>query len=86
MVRLNEPQWMPTEHAVYAALWAVHHQDLVVFASATRENYMLTAWGFKDADAPLMRSVAHCSWDREAQEEDPYEWSYYIAKVVADHE
>ena len=78
-----EVEWVPTEHAVYAAIYAVHHNDLSVFGTHTcvdgcefhyGRGYMLTEWGFKDADAPLIRSV--CDGDRETGE-----WSYWIAKV-----
>jgi len=38
---------------------------------------MLTAWGFKDADAPLIRSIA----TKKSFEQEEYDYKYYIAVV-----
>ena len=74
--------WIPTEHAAYSALYAVHHKELTVFGTHTcmegcewhSRPYLMTEWGFKDADAPLLRSI--CDGDREDGT-----WTYYVAKV-----
>lgn len=86
----SEVCWVPTEHAVYAAIYAVHYADLCVHATHTCSNggcefhgqgHVLTQWGFKNADVPLIRSIAEGDWDRESQERDPRRWSYWIAEV-----
>ena len=75
--------WIRTEHAVYAAIYAVHHKDLTVYATHTcseggcefhSESHVMTEWGFKDADGPLIRSEGRGPENRR--------WDYYIAQSM----
>lgn len=89
-----ETTWIQTEHAVYAAIYAVHSRDFTVFATCSvgdggdgvlhSTGYMLTEWGFKDADAPLIRSIAE--GDRDEDGTDNRTWTYWIAAVTEDPE
>ena len=79
--------WVPTDKHVYGAIYREHSEHLSVFASCTAPEgnprlgitlpYMLTAWGFKDADAPLIRSIA----TKKSFEQEEYDYKYYIAVV-----
>mgnify|MGYP000574939541 CR=1 FL=1 len=80
-----ETVWIPTEHAVYAAIYAVHHRELTVYATHScseggcefhGESHVMTEWGFKGADGPLIRSVG-CGDELETRQ-----WVYYIAQSM----
>jgi len=58
-----EYQWTQTSRSVYRAIYDQHKDDFSVFESYTemddhcdRLKAQITAWGFKDAEHPLIRS------------------------------
>ena len=65
---------IPTSPEVWAVIRARHHADLHVFSSYSAPNgdqfgdpskgVMFTAWGFADADYPIME--AETTWDIDA--------------------
>ena len=81
--------WVPTDKHVYGAIYREHAKDLTVFASHTciggcmfdSEPRILTEWGFKDADTPLIKS--ECIGDRS---QDNGRWSFWIASVVQERD
>lgn len=65
MMNCDNYKTIPTSPEVWAVIKAKHHKDLVVFSSFSNPNgdfngnltgigEMFTAYGFKDADYPLM--------------------------------
>jgi hypothetical protein len=78
-----ETKWIKTEHAVYAAIYAVHHESLTVYSTISEDHHWMTAWILEDADGPLMKSEAQGEFPRSMRLEnyrhDPRTWSYYIA-------
>jgi hypothetical protein len=72
-------RWIETTRAVYSTVYEYHNEELKVFGSYTycepgREE-MLTEWGFKDADYPLLKSERHGD-----------EWRFWIAGILEDEE
>ena len=72
-----EYKWIETTPEVYRAIYSAHKNDgLVVFESYTEmcvENEcklkaQITAWGFKDADHPIIKSTMS----------DYDFWTYYL--------
>lgn len=74
-------RWIKTDKHVYGAIYREHKDSLQVFGSFSNptpshlsmQPQMLTEWGFKDADYPLIKSVI--KWedgDRENTEEVDY--------------
>ena len=79
-----ETHWIPTTDLVYRTIYGKHHAELCVHGSCTEMDdpefpdspgrfsdvlpYILTEWGFRNADAPLIKSV------RRGEE-----WTYFIA-------
>jgi hypothetical protein len=52
--------WLTTTPEVYFAIYNQHQGELTVHESCTQMDegpYMLTSWGFRDADAPLIQCV-----------------------------
>jgi len=81
-----EVNWTPISRTLYAAIYAELQEQLTVFGTCSAPQgdeihynpYMYTEWGFKDSDAPLIRSIGN----KEDHEEDTkWEWEYWIAKV-----
>ena len=77
-------EWVPIEHSAYAAIWVCLNDQFTVFGTHTcmdgcefhgPDGHMLTEWGFKGANAPLIRSI--CNGDREKSAS----WTYWIARV-----
>lgn len=64
----------PTSPEVYAVLYARHREDLTVHSSFTAPDgweggflgEVMTEWGFRDADVPLMGSRQR--WERTNRE------------------
>lgn len=75
--------WLPTDKHVYGAIYREHAEQLSVFGTRTEMEgseahdgkYILTEWGFKDADAPLIRSI-----------NDNDTWTFWIALVREERE
>lgn len=82
---MPDVRWHEIEHGVYAAIYAVLHEKLTVFATHTcmegcefhAEPNMMTEWGFQGADYPLIRSLMR--GDRGTPTE---RWLYWIAEPV----
>ncbi len=85
-------RWIKTDKHVFGAIYREHCDSFSVFSGCTvmdkdyelgtMHPYMLTEWGFKSADEPLIRSVAR---KRDA---DQKEWDYehFIAHVYHEEE
>jgi len=74
-----EYKWTKTTPEVYRAIYQHHHNDLVCFESYTnmgaygeKLEAQITAWGFKDAEHPIIRS--------ELRNFD--DWSYYLLRTA----
>lgn len=74
-----EVRWVETTHEVYRAIYDEHHEAFGVFATCTDidgsqfgggQRYILTEWGFKGSEIPIIKSV--CVGES---------WTYYIAAV-----
>lgn len=59
---MNDVTWIETTREVYAAIYREHIGQLSVFGTISRpddswegERHMMTEWGFKGADAPLIK-------------------------------
>ncbi len=56
-------KWIRTTPEAYRAIYVSHRDQLQVFGSFTNchnnsqfgEHHIMTEWGFKDADAPLIK-------------------------------
>lgn len=72
-------EWRATSAEIYRAIYREHREALVVFGTHTcmrgcewhTERYILTEWGFKDADYPIIRSIGRGDGDEE-------QWSYFV--------
>lgn len=76
-----EVTWVPTNIHVYQAIYTEHHDALAPFGTRTEVathddgyEHVMTEWGFRGADAPIIKSV------RTGQRKAP-EFSYFIANV-----
>ena len=49
--------WISTSIEVYREIYAAHYNDLRVFESYTEQYRQCTAWGFKGADYPIIKST-----------------------------
>ena len=87
-----ETRWKKTDKHVYGAIYREHYKDLGVFSSCTAPDgdmslglanpYILTAWGFKDADEPLIQSIGR----KDSREQKEYDYEYFIAVITHDEE
>ena len=78
-------KWKETNKHVFHTIYLEHSKDLGVFGTCTLPEgdprlgkmnpYILTEWGFKDADEPIMKSVA----TKENRQQKKYDYKYYIA-------
>lgn len=84
--------WIETNEHVYSAIYREHGDKFGVFESCTAPEgnrllgiflpYMLTMWGFKGADEPLIRSIA----TKNTMEQEKYDYKFYIALVRKDND
>ena len=84
--------WVEIPQKLYAEIYNQFEDDLQVFGSCTHlENCsiydakILTEWGFRDADRPLIRSV-HKPESQVNIPENSMDWEhkYYIYKAIED--
>lgn len=83
-------KWIKTDKHVYGTIYREHIKDLTVFGtcSAPEGNlelglispYMLTEWGFKKADEPLIKSIA----TKKNRHQEEYDYEYFIAMYIDD--
>jgi len=79
-----EYKWIPTTLEVYLAIYNQHKDSFSVFETLTDMEgrfgvpRIVTAWGFKTADAPLIRSEA----TKERGAVEWQKWKYHIALVT----
>ena len=76
---MMEYKWGKTTHEIYRAIYDNHKDDFVVFETYTKMDshgekleQQVTAWGFKEANHPIIRSEKR--WDGS--------WEYSILKTV----
>lgn len=68
-------RWIKTDKHVYGAIYREHQKDFMVFGSFSNPSpselssqpEMLTEWGFKNADHPLIKAVI--KWEHSKREE-----------------
>ena len=80
--------WIKTDKHVYGAIYREHYKEFGVFGSCTAPDgdsslcitlpYILTEWGFKGADEPIIRSVGK----KPNLDQKEYDYEYFIALVV----
>ena len=85
-------KWIKTDKHVYGAIYREHRKDMSVFGSCTApdgdirlgfENpYILTEWGFKDADEPVIKSIA----TKESFDQKDYDYEFFIAVFINDND
>lgn len=88
---MSDVKWVRTDKHVYGAIYREHNKELTTFASFSNPTpsyiqhkcEMLTEWGFKGADYPLIKAVTR--WDHENRDATE-EHAYYIAAPVKDTE
>ena len=81
-------RWEKTDKHVYHAIYREHHENMSVFASCTCPEgdlrlgypnpYIVTEWGFSNANAPIIRSVA----TKKTHVQKEYDYEYWIAVWV----
>jgi len=79
--------WIKTDKHVYGAIFREHKDNLTVFSSFSNpypselqyDPEMLTEWGFKNANRPLIKSVI--KWkNRKRETTEMAEFFIYCAK------
>ena len=87
--------WVETSVEIYRAIYNRHREELTVFATCTESgpNHMglppliLTEWGFKEADAALIKSECRAGTNEYRIHHDPRDkWTYWLALVEQDTE
>ena len=83
-------KWIPTDKHVYIAIYREHYKGLVVFGSCSAPEgnptlglmnpYMLTEWGFKGSDEPIIKSIGK----KESILQKDYKYEYFIASFYND--
>ena len=77
--------WKETSAEVYAVIWARHRKELSAFASftdmsgqgyefSTGKPEVLTEWGFKDSESPILKIVQR----KECESDKEWENEYFI--------
>lgn len=77
--------WIQTSPEVYSVIYVRHKKELVVHSSfsdptgnghtfSTGKPEMVTEWGFKDADTPLIKAVSI----KDNEQVKDYETNYFI--------
>lgn len=83
--------WIKTDKHVYGSIYREHRKNLTVFSSFSNPHpselqyqpEMLTEWGFKEANRPLIKSVI--KWEVDKREEtETVEFYIYCAKESND--
>lgn len=78
--------WVKTDKHVYGSIYREHKEDLMVFSTFSNpepshlssQPQMMTEWGFKNADAPMIKSIV--KWDHlDRVKTETAE--YFIARV-----
>ena len=79
--------WVETTAEVYRAIYSQHGKDFGVHGSFTDMDgthpvgfgkpTILTEWGFRGADEPLIKSIG----TKENEEDKDFEYQYFINKV-----
>lgn len=83
-------KWVKTDKHVYSAIYTEHFKEMSVYGTCTAPDgdsslginnpYILTEWGFKTADEPIIRSIA-TKKDRHQKE---YDYEFFIAVFIND--
>lgn len=81
-------KWYPTDKHVYGAIYREHYEDFSVFESFSNPEpsdlcstpRMETAWGFKNADVPLIKLIQ----TKEIVDQKEWDCEYFIALVLKD--
>lgn len=84
--------WIKTDKHVYGAIYREHCESLAVFGTCTAPEgdqllgislpFMLTEWGFRGSDAPIIKSEAR----KDSMDQKEYDYEYFIASVKEDTE
>ena len=84
---MSEVRWIKTTADVYHVVYNTHSEALVVFGTHTcmdgcyfhGKPHIMTEWGFKDADYPLIKCEGVGPHDAKV-------WRYWIAQPEASDE
>ena len=84
--------WRKTDKHIYGAIYREHWEELGVFGSCTAPEgdprlglaspYILTEWGFKGADDPIIKSIG----TKEDRNQKEYDYEYFIAVFKQDED
>jgi hypothetical protein len=85
-------KWQKTDKHVFHTIFREHHKDMSVFASCTcpdgdlilgyRNPYIMTQWGFSNANVPIIKSVA----TKESIHQEEYDYEYSIAVWICEED
>jgi len=80
--------WKKTDKHVYATIYREHCKELFVFSSFSDPSgwspigngrpRMITEWGFKDSDFPLIKSIG----TKKDEDQSEYDYQYFIAVIL----
>ena len=80
-------RWIKTNQHVYGTIYREHHKEFSVLGSCTAPDgnpqlglsdpYILTEWGFKGADEPIIKSIL----TKESRAQKEYDCEYFIAQI-----
>lgn len=76
-------KWIETTKEAYSAISMHHRDELTVFGSFSNPEEssrfgkpeMMTEWGFKNSDFPIIKSVA----TKESDDQKEWDWKFYVA-------
>lgn len=77
-------RWIKTNEYVYNTIWLAHNKEFTVFGAFTcveggsplSENpHMMTEWGFKDSEFPLMKNEQR----KESRDQKQWDIEYFLA-------
>lgn len=85
---MKQPIFIETTKEVFYAIYDKHKDSFGVFSTISRPDggyfgqpEMMTEWGFKNSDTPIIKSVAE-----KDNPEDEWKWEYYILFDIKVHE
>lgn len=84
---MGDVRWIKTDKHVYGTIMREHGKDLTTFASFSNPHpseiqyqpEMMTEWGLKGSDYPLLKIVT--TWEDERRKETE-EHKYFIAIAI----
>lgn len=85
-------KWVKTDKHVYGAIYREHGGNFQVFGTCTEPDghpnirngkpFMLTEWGFKNADDPIIKSEA----SKKSVDQKDFDYEFFIAVYINDED